>query len=292
MAVADDPTATHWNPGGLIKGSPAGLTIGSDSFHFRKADDRAVAGSGRLSSRMLHIGTWPLGVSFGRIEGRGIVATSVKGLQAQALSINQIGVTVLQTLVNSDVGPHEFSVVVGSTLKYLRGTARIAEVSEGQSVETALANLANASANAQNAFDLDVGVIAELGRLRGGVTLKNLRRPTFAHVAGNAIPLSRRARLGLSVSPIDGLTLALDVDLDTADPLVGLRQVIALGGETRLGSRLALRGGIRWPRESGRPIGAFGGSLRVRQSLWIDGYGAAGSRSDQGFGIALRAGLN
>jgi hypothetical protein len=34
----------------------------------------------------------------------------------------------------------------------------------------------------------------------------------------------------------DGLTLAIDVDLDTADPLVGLRRTIALGGETRLGS--------------------------------------------------------
>ena len=36
------------------------------------------------------------------------------------------------------------------------------------------------------------------------------------------------------------MTLAIDVDLDTADPLVGHRQVIALGGETRLGARAAL----------------------------------------------------
>jgi hypothetical protein len=94
------------------------------------------------------------------------------------------------------------------------------------------------------------------------------------------------------VLPVAGLTLAIDVDLDTADPLVGHRQVIALGGETRPSARVAVRGGVRWqPSGEHQPVGSLGGSLCFRQGLWIDGYVALGRSHDQGFGIALRGGF-
>jgi F plasmid transfer operon, TraF, protein len=291
VAVADDPTATHWNPAGLVKGSPVGLTIGSDSFHFRKPYDPVTSGAEQLSARMFHLGTWPLGLSAGRIETRQIVGSNATGLLGESLSITQVGVTVLQTILDIDVGSQQLSVVAGGTVKFLRGTARITSIPTDLTTEQAFDLLSDAPGQTDNVIDLDLGFLAAIGRLRGGVTLKNLRQPTFAHVAGNAIPLWRLARMGLSVTPADGVTLAMDVDLDTADPLVGLRRVIALGGEIHPGSRLALRGGIRWSRDGGRPIGAFGGSLRVQQSLLIDGYVAAGSGADQGFGIALRAAL-
>ena len=103
-----------------------------------------------------------------------------------------------------------------------------------------------------------------------------------------AISLERRVRLGLAAFPRDGLTLAIDVDLDTADPLVGLRRSIAIGGETRLGARLALRGGIRWEQsERTRPIGALGGSIRLRQGLWLDGY-VTGSHAGGNRGLGMR----
>ena len=83
------------------------------------------------------------------------------------------------------------------------------------------------------------------------------------------------------------------VDLDTADPLVGLRRVIALGGESRQGPRLFVRGGVRWQRGADRrPVGALGASLLVRPGFWLDGYFTPQSRDDgQGFGVALRVGL-
>ena len=91
--------------------------------------------------------------------------------------------------------------------------------------------------------------------------------------------------------PTDGLTLAFDMDLDTADPLVGLRRMMAVGGEVRLGSSLALRSGVRWSRDGERrPIAALGASLKVRKGFWLDGYATYGRTDDRGWGIALRAG--
>ncbi len=81
------------------------------------------------------------------------------------------------------------------------------------------------------------------------------------------------------------------MDLDTADPLVGLRRMMALGGEFSLGSRFALRGGVRWSTDGDwRPIGAAGASIRIYKGSWIDGYATYSRSDDRGFGIALRAG--
>ena len=86
----------------------------------------------------------------------------------------------------------------------------------------------------------------------------------------------------------------MDVDLDTADLLGGLRRMIALGGESRLGSsRVACAAGVRWSlRGPSAPVGALGGSVSVRRGFWLDGYYAQGQRGeDRGFGVALRAGF-
>ena len=96
----------------------------------------------------------------------------------------------------------------------------------------------------------------------------------------------------MAVLPSAGLTFALDVDLDTADLTGGLRRMIALGGESRLGARAAVRGGVRWSRDdSGRQIGTVGGSVMIRRGFWVDGYYTQSRHDeDRGFGIALRAG--
>ena len=283
VAVADDATAGHWNPAGLLGGPPAGVTIGWDRFHFRDQGGPPEAGAGRLSSRSLAVGTWPLGISFARVNAAGIRADPQGHLVVESLRTSQVGFTVLQSIT-------EYAVV-GATVKYIRGTAAFGPATGG-SVEAVLDAALATSADSHGVIDVDVGVVAGSERLRAAVAFKNLRRPGFATIGGKAIHLERRARVGIAALPRDGLTLAIDVDLDTADPLVGLRRTIAFGGETRLGERLAVRGGIRW-QQSGisRPIGALGGSVRVRQGLWLDGYVTRGhSAGDRGFGIALRAG--
>jgi len=283
VAVANDATAVHWNPAGLVHGSPAGMTFEWDRF--QSGNQKAPPGPGaRLdSSTLTSLGTWPLGLSYGRFRTTALTALPTGDLRSESLAVNQFGVTVLQTIVQG--------LVVGSTLKLLRGQATFGPVT-GASVAEALDEGAALDGSTDTRFDLDLGVMADLKKLRVGVTSKNLRQPAFAGIAGFDVPLKRRTRLGVAVLPSDGLTLAFDVDLDTADPTVGLRRMIALGGESRLGVRAAMRGGVRWSRDgSRRPIGSVGASVAIRPGLWLDGYYAQGRfDEDRGFGVAMRAG--
>lgn len=283
VAVADDASAVFWNPAALVKGPIAGLTIAGDGFHFRDQNGPTVPGAARLTTQSVALGAWPVGVSFLNLQYAQVISDGNGMSRVAALKTSQAGFSVLQSLGDF--------VVVGATLKYLRGNAVILASGAGLAGDALRETLA-ITEDPSGAFDFDIGVIAGSDRLRAAVTLKNLRRPGFAFDGGKAIYLERRARFGLAAFPRDGLTLAIDVDLDTADPLVGLRRTIALGGETRLGNRLALRAGIRVERGSaGRPVGSIGGSWSFRPGLWLDGYVARSqARRHQGFGVAVRAG--
>jgi hypothetical protein len=122
--------------------------------------------------------------------------------------------------------------------------------------------------------------------------VKNLREPEIGEIEGRPIQLERQARLGLALLPTDGVTLAMDVDLNTVGLRDGLRRMIAFGGESRLGSRLSVRGGVRWDLEGPRAtVATIGGSVAVRPGFWLDGHYAYGRLDgDRGFGVALRAG--
>ena len=292
VAVADDPSAVFWNPAALVHGAPAALTIGLDRFQFRKQTDPAVLGGGDSSSEYFAFGSWPLGLSYGHFGAAGLRRTGDLQTVAESVSIHQIGFSVLQTLLDGDIRGERATLTGGATLKYVRGTAGTSALLAESSLEEALDAARDQTGETKNAIDVDVGLLADFGRVRAGLALKNLTSPAFPTIAGSEIRLPRLARLGLSAQVVAGLTLAIDVDLDTADPLVGHRQVIALGGETRPSARVAVRGGVRWqPSGEHQPVGSLGGSLCFRQGLWIDGYVAFGRSHDQGFGIALRGGF-
>jgi hypothetical protein len=200
----------------------------------------------------------------------------------ESLTIHHLGGTISWPLIKG------FNV--GGTAKYLRGQAAIGQTFTGTADE-ALNQGLDFGGPKDGAFDVDLGFMGEIGPVKAGVTFKNLLQPTFVGDAGIAIQLKRLIRLGVSVTPTAGLTLAFDMDLDTADPLVGLRRMMALGGETRLGSSFALRGGVRWSRDGEwQPITAVGASLRIYRSSWLDGYATYSRDNDRGWGIALRAG--
>ncbi|HXT72090.1 MAG TPA: conjugal transfer protein TraF [Vicinamibacterales bacterium] len=282
-AVADDPNATFWNPAGLLKGPVAGLTIAGDRFHFRDPNGPPVVGASRLNSQSVAFGAWPVGVSFLRVSTAGVVRDQAGVEGVYSLSTTQLGFTVLQSLGDF--------VVVGATAKYIRGSAGFSAPAAATAAEALDAAL-DAASDSRGAFDLDLGIVAGTDRVRAAAAFKNLQRPGFKTLGGKAIYLERRVRFGLSASPRDGLTLAIDVDLDTADPLVGLRRTVAVGGDAQLSAKVFLRAGMRWDRrEVKRPIGAFGGSISVRRGLWLDGYVTRGRSRSQGFGLALRAAM-
>jgi hypothetical protein len=283
VAVADDASSVHWNPAGLVYGDPVGMTVGWDRLRFGDPKLSALAGASQDSNKFTSVATWPFAISYGHFHSAQVVGTGLEGAPiVDSLRVHHIGFSIAQTLLEG--------LVVGTTVKYLRGQAINGEVT-GLATGEALDQAMERKTSSDGAFDLDIGVMGELGPVRVGYTLKNVTQPTFVGNAGFAIQLKRRSRLGVAVLPVDGLTLAFDVDLDTADPLVGLRRMMALGGEARLGSSVALRSGVRWSRDGERrPIAALGASLRLRKGFWLDGYATYSRYEDRGFGVAFRAG--
>jgi hypothetical protein len=284
VAVADDATAAHWNPAGLATGGPAGMTVGWHRFRFGDPDGNLRPGAGRRNVSFTSLGTWPVGLSYGTFHESRLVDDEAGGVQARSFRVSQVGVSILQS-----VAP---GLVVGSTVKVLRGGLS-AMSAEGVDVGAALDAVEALDLDRRTTLDLDVAVMASSDLIRVGLTVKNLRSPSFSAIPGIEATLPRQARLGLAVMPVAGLTLAMDYDLDTARPEGGLRRMGAVGGEALLGARVGIRSGVRWSLEGERrPVGAVGLSVAVRPGLWLDGHYAKGQRDDdREFGVALRAGF-
>jgi hypothetical protein len=283
VAVADDSTATHWNPAGLVAGGPAGATL--NWFRFEPIDQDALthAGPERRRTRFVSVGSWPVGLSYGRFEITGLRATGDAGLRVESFRSRQYGFTFLQSVVQG--------LVVGTTAKYVRGEV-VTDVSDSESIESALDRGDDLEGESSGTFDFDIGVMVDMQQLRVGVTWKNMLEPTFGDVATTAITLQRQARLGVAFLPSAGLTLAMDLDLDTVDFPGDPRRMLAFGGEGKMG-RVEVRSGLRWSLEGARRfIGAAGMSLTIRRGLWLDGhYTLSHEAENREYGFALRAGL-
>jgi hypothetical protein len=289
VAVADDATSAHWNPAGLATGAPAGMTIGWLRSGRSRDDAPAVAGARRLRGSYTSLGTWPLGVSYSTSSLSAIEQTDSGAFGATTLRTSQFGVTILQSVAQG--------LIVGSTLRYLRGEVVSGLPEEGMpgdsSVDATLSLTDELEGKRQNSFDLDLGVMADMRHVRVGVTVKNLRSPSFGDVAVRRITLPRQTRLGVAILPTDGVTLAVDLDLETVDLLDDPARMAAIGGEVRLAPRLLARAGVRWSVEGARRLVAAGGaSVAIRRGLWLDGhYTQDRNGDDREFGVALRAGL-
>ena len=286
VAVADDATAVYWNPAGLATARPVGVTIEWTRLRSGNPDTVPTPGDAGQSASFASLGTWPIGLFYGKIRSTELhpVAPGVTALET--FETRQFGVTILQTLTQG--------VVLGSSLKYVRGgvsTGASAAITTQDALEEGL----KLSGETNGAFDFDVGLMVDLERVRLGLTARNLRQPSFTDGAGNTRVLQRQSRAGIAILASDGLTLAMDVDLDTVDLRGGLRRMIALGGEYRLNKHVAVRSGVRWNLRDvewvRRPIVAAGGSVAVRKGLWLDGFYTQGRfDGDRGFGFGLRAG--
>lgn len=283
VGVADDATAAYWNPAGLASGPPAGMTIGWVDFRNGNQNGVPAPGQARRTSKFVALGTMPVAISYGTFEESRIDTNLIRGDHVETARISHFGTTIVQTLADG--------LVIGSTVKYLRGSA-ISGPINGLSTRDALKAASDLEGSASGAFDLDIGIMADFGKARLGVTMRNIREPTFSDGAGTAIQLKRQSRLGLAVLPARGLTLAMDLDLDTVALRDGPRRILAFGVEERLGTRWAVRGGTRWSLEgSKRRVAAVGGSVALRRGLWLDWHYTTGwIDADRGYGVALRVG--
>jgi len=279
VAVADDASGAYWNPAGLASGQPAGATIEWSRLQNGNRKAAAEAGPWERSTRFTSLGTWPLGLSYTQVDELSLAGEG----RVERFTTSQYGLSVLQTLAEG--------FVIGSTLKYVRGrvgTAQWAGATAGEALEGGR----DLSGRSSGAFDVDLSAMIDSRVFRIGATVKNLRSPSFRGESGGERVLERRSRVGLALLPSAGLTLAIDLDLDTADLPSGPQRVLAAGGEHIFSPRVVLRAGVRRNLEGARAtVGAGGASVALRPGTWLDAHVTVGrSSEDRGFGIGLRAG--
>ena len=252
VAVADDASATWWNPAGLAT---------SLTFVDLSADVMEGGGVG------VALGFPSLGLSYYRLKTSqippsGSTAAPPQGRQdlgavgsvasAADITVSQVGATVGQS-INSHL-------VVATTVKLV-------------------------SAAGDTQADLDVGAMAAFGVMRLGVTVRDVRGPTFGS-GGNAYDLERRARAGAAVitsgrGSLDRLVLAVDADLVTATIAGREEREVAGGVETWwFGRRLGVRGGAGSNTAAdGGSFGAFGLSVLPYPRVYVDGAVTRGTDS-------------
>jgi hypothetical protein len=144
--------------------------------------------------------------------------------------------------------------------------------------------------------DLDVGTMAAFGPMRIGVTVRNVRQPTFG-TGSDSYELTRRARAGVAMvrtmgGPINGVAVAFDADI-TSSLVDGTdERDVAGGGEVWLrGRRIGVRGGGGFNTVTGGdPFGSFGLTIVPYPRLNIEGAvtrGAASTRDQWSLGLRL-----
>jgi hypothetical protein len=245
VAVADDSSATWWNPAGLANA----LTFVDVSASILKDGGRSVA----LGFPSLGVSYYRLRVSqiqpSGTTTGTAFSGRQDNGAVGSGLSSVEFGMSQFGLSAGQSLGRH---FVVATTVK-----------------------LVNAVDDTE--ADLDVGAMAAFGVMRLGVAVHDVRQPTFGSGVG-AFELTRRARAGAAVitrprGRIGRLTIAADADLTQA-PIDGLpNREVAAGAEAWwLSGRIGVRGGGgRNIAAGGGPFGAFGVTVVPYPRLNLDG---------------------
>lgn len=280
VAVANDSSATWWNPAGPATGPFLDVSLGV-----------AFSGSnpepGQQRTWGVAVAYPALGASYYRlritdIDSLGPTAVPGAGRQegrvgvpSQSLNIGQFGVTVVHTIFSR--------LHAGATIKLVHGSA------EGTGSESA-----------ENHVDADIGFLSVLGPIRVGLAARNLTEPVLDRPAGGVpeVRLSRQVRLGIAYdgSPpppaqIRPFIVSFDADLHNYDTVRGERRVLAVGAERWLSNRrFGLRGGARFNQVGARErVGTFGASVALIKGIIAEAHAALGTRAERGWGVAARA---
>ena len=289
VAVADDATATYWNPAGLINVvSSAVLEV--QRFDTRLGLDPTLREGASNHATFASLASPTVGLSYyrlrswqvDRVAGGGVDGGNTASLTS--LVTHHAGITVVQPL-----GP---GLTVATVLKAVRGTVAVGSGDGGAPVGALFDQTSGLSGRSTTRLDLDVGVMIGVGAVRVAVVGRNLREPEFAVSDDAAINLRRQLRAGLSVRPTRSLVVAVDADLSVLATVSGPRRNIAVGAEQRLG-RLVVRAGGRVNVEDDdpEPVGALGLSLEVLSGFWLDGQVTGGrDDGDRGWGVSMRVG--
>jgi hypothetical protein len=299
-AVADDATASWWNPAGMAGGAYFNALLESGT-HREPPTDRTPAGDPqsavRADTRSLAVAYPALALSYYRLRISEMQPQPSTGtapgvrqeggapqVRLRSMVLEQFGASVGQSL-----GSH---LVVGSTFKLLHGGA----VSDVQAAETgSLDGAAGLDPSAETHLGLDVGAMAVLGRARIGVMVRNVTETGFGS-GTDAFRLSRQARVGGALSSgsrgvIGSATLAIDADLTTATTVLGEERRLAAGAEAWTSARtFGVRAGVSVNTVASRRTAVSGGlSAALKKGVYADGELTGGTdQGRRGWGVGLR----
>jgi len=284
VAVANDSTATWWNPAGLAAGPFVDVTVTGG----RAPDGMSSGSAARATTWGLAIATPALGASYYRLRitdmdpvGPIVVAEAGRqegrvGVLPDSLEFGQFGATIGHSIFSR--------LHAGATLKLVRA-----------SVESALDG-----AESGTHFDVDVGLLGIVGPVRLGVVARQLSEPVLWSdpVSGRDLRLGRQVRVGvafdgdlLSVDRTLPLVVSFDADTLSYDTIGGPRRTVAVGVERWLrGRRVGVRGGAR-VNTTGAHDGAasIGASVSIVKGVLAEVHATAGARAERGWGVAARA---
>ena len=297
VAVADDSTATWWNPAGLATGA----YFSSVAERGLTSQPAVPAGTGpawrgRLSG--FSIAYPAMGFSYYRlriseIRPSSTTADAQPGREDQgpseadlrSLATTQFGLTIGQSLGGG--------LVLGSTLKLIRGGVAESTGASGSDLLDQADDLDHAT---ETHTDIDVGAMLSAGHLRFGASVKHLTKPEFGN-GDRRVVLDRQARAGVAIitgahSTLSSLIVAFDGDLTKTATATGDVQHLAGGVEGWFYKRrIGLRGGLSHSIEGPSVTSKSGGiSLAVKSSTYLDGALVTGSdESLKGWSLAIRS---
>jgi hypothetical protein len=287
VAVANDSSATWWNPGAQASGPFLDLSIG-----WAGSQAAEVTPAGRERASWVSMAIPPFGFSYYHFDtssAPGAQATGQPsgsrqseraGFPYRSLSASQIGFTFVQSLAD---GIH-----AGTTLKYVRGTLRTGVAEAGTTVSEQLDRADDLEGgDAEGHFDLDIGALAIAGPVRIGAVMRNLTEPEFRGSTGESLTLERQLRVGAAFDAeargAMPLMVAVDADLLRYASATGDRRVVAVGAERWFGARrIAVRGGGRFNTVGRQERAATAGvSVAVRSGLLLEAHVVGGGAEDE-----------
>lgn len=299
VGVADDATAVYWNPAGLATGATASGVFeigGTDVLTDKSAPITAGLAASRVSHRIVASTATSFGLSSYRLVMTDVrpapTALDVSAGALTRLSTSHYGLTLLQTVSEG--------VVIGGTMKLIRGTASSGPIPQAGTLDEALDSAESLPSRRTTKFDLDVGAMLVFGIVRAGLVLRNVREPEFALADPSlgSIQLRRHTRAGIAVTPgrtgaAPGslTTIGVDLDLTRVDTPRGRQRDFAAGAERWLfGGRVGVRGGLRLNLlDKAQRAGAAGLSVALRPRSYVDAHVSRGRVSgDKSWGVSAR----